>query len=72
MIQFDVEGRVIQTLWAGCRLFNIYFPNGQRGQERVDYKLAFYAHLLNLCDELHKRGREHHHYRRFQYGSHAN
>jgi exodeoxyribonuclease III len=22
----------------------------------VDYKLAFYAHLLNLCDELHQRG----------------
>ena len=54
--QFDVEGRVIQTVMAGCRLFNIYFPNGQRGQERVDYKLAFYAHLLSLCDELHKRG----------------
>ena len=53
---FDSEGRVIQTLWAGCRLFNIYFPNGQRGQERVNYKLAFYAHLLNLCDELHQRG----------------
>jgi exodeoxyribonuclease III len=25
---FDVEGRVVQTIWAGCRLFNIYFPNG--------------------------------------------
>lgn len=54
--QFDVEGRVIQTLWAGLRLFNIYFPNGQRGQERVDYKLEFYAHLLELCRELHKKG----------------
>lgn len=54
--QFDVEGRVIQTVGAGLRLFNIYFPNGQRGQERVDYKLAFYAHLLKLCDALHKRG----------------
>jgi exodeoxyribonuclease III len=54
--QFDVEGRVIQTVWAGLRLFNIYFPNGQRGQERVDYKLAFYAHLLKLCDALHNKG----------------
>lgn len=53
---FDVEGRVIQTVQAGCRLFNIYFPNGQRGQERVDYKLAFYAYLLQLCNELHRRG----------------
>jgi exodeoxyribonuclease-3 len=53
---FDVEGRVIQTLWAGCRLFNIYFPNGTRGHHRVEYKLAFYAHLLNLCDTLHEKG----------------
>ncbi len=54
--QFDVEGRVIQTVEAGIRLFNIYFPNGQRGQERVDFKLAFYAHLLKLCDALSKKG----------------
>ena len=54
--QFDVEGRVIQTLWADLRLFNIYFPNGQRGQERVDYKLEFYAHLLELCRSLHQKG----------------
>lgn len=53
---FDVEGRVIQTFGAGCRLFNIYFPNGQRGQERVNYKLAFYERLLDLCGALHKKG----------------
>ena len=56
--RFDVEGRVIQTVWGGVRLFNIYFPNGQRGQDRVNYKLEFYAHLLDLCDELHKRGEQ--------------
>ena len=56
--EFDMEGRVIQTLWGGIRLFNIYFPNGQRGQDRVDYKLAFYAHLLKLCGKLHKRGEQ--------------
>lgn len=54
--KFDVEGRVISTLHADFRLFNIYFPNGQRGKERVDYKLDFYAHLLTLCDDLHKNG----------------
>ena len=54
--QFDVEGRVIQTLWADLRLFNIYFPNGQRGQQRVDYKLEFYAPLLELSQSLHKKG----------------
>lgn len=55
---FDVEGRVIQTRWAGLRLFNIYFPNGQRGHDRVQYKLDFYAHLLKLCQSLHKKGEQ--------------
>jgi len=54
--KFDVEGRVISTLQSGFRLFNIYFPNGQRGKERVDYKLDFYAHLLGICDGLHAKG----------------
>jgi exodeoxyribonuclease III len=54
--KFDVEGRVIQTVWAGLRLFNIYFPNGQRGHDRVEYKLDFYARLLGLCQSLHQKG----------------
>lgn len=56
MLRFDLEGRVISTLHPGFRLFNVYFPNGQRGQERLDYKLDFYAHLLSLCDRLHAQG----------------
>jgi exodeoxyribonuclease-3 len=54
--KFDMEGRVIQTVQAGFRLFNIYFPSGTRGLERVGYKLDFYAHLLKVCDALHKKG----------------
>jgi exodeoxyribonuclease-3 len=53
---YDVEGRVIQTLHPGFRLFNVYFPNGGRGLERVAYKLDFYAELLSLCDRLHAAG----------------
>src|SRR5215211_4267139 len=56
MLRFDAEGRVISTLHPGFRLFNVYFPNGQRGKERVAYKLEFYAHLLALCDRLHLNG----------------
>lgn len=56
--KFDVEGRVVQTVHNGIRLFNIYFPNGQRGHDRVEYKLEFYAHLLKLCNELHKNGEQ--------------
>ena len=54
--RFDGEGRVISTLHPGFRLFNVYFPSGTRGRERVDYKLDFYAHLLNICDAHHKKG----------------
>ena len=28
--RFDSEGRVIQTVLPGIRIFNIYFPNGER------------------------------------------
>jgi exodeoxyribonuclease-3 len=55
--EFDVEGRVIRLELKDFTLFNIYFPNGQRGQERVDYKLRFYKELLDICDDLHKQGR---------------
>ena len=48
--EFDQEGRVIQLDFGRFVLFNIYFPNGQRGQERVSYKLAFYDELLRLCN----------------------
>lgn len=53
---FDIEGRLISTLQPGFRLFNAYFPSGQRGMERVQYKLDFYARLLSICDQLHAHG----------------
>jgi exodeoxyribonuclease-3 len=56
--EFDTEGRVIRMDLPEFTLFNIYFPNGQRGQERVDYKLRFYKLLLDICDELHKSDRK--------------
>src|SRR6185436_4542646 len=54
--KFDVEGRVVATVHPGFRLFNIYFPSGTRGRERVVYKLDFYAHLLDVCERLRARG----------------
>jgi len=59
---FDIEGRLISTRHAeskiqrGFRLFNVYFPSGQRGMERVQYKLDFYAQLLALSDRYHANG----------------
>jgi len=54
--EFDREGRVICTRYSDFRLFNVYFPSGQRGQDRVAFKLEFYDHLLKICDQLHADG----------------
>ena len=55
--RFDVEGRVIRTQHPDFYLYNIYFPNGQRGHERVQYKLDFYDLLLETCDAFHAEGK---------------
>lgn len=55
--RFDDEGRVIRLTFPDFILYNIYFPNGQRGQGRVDYKLAFYATLHDQCQKLHAEGK---------------
>jgi exodeoxyribonuclease-3 len=54
--KFDEEGRVIRYQFKNFFLYNIYFPNGQRGQERVDFKLEFYATLLEECNKIHNDG----------------
>jgi len=50
--RFDVEGRSLRTRHSDFLLYNVYFPNGQRGAERLEYKLDFYASLLETCDRL--------------------
>lgn len=56
---FDIEGRVIRiALDQDVLLYNIYFPNGQRGHDRVEYKLAFYETLLEQCKYLHSQGKK--------------
>jgi exodeoxyribonuclease-3 len=50
--EYDNEGRVLMTQFPDFYLFNVYFPNGQRDQERLDYKLGFYAAFLDHCDRL--------------------
>lgn len=54
--RFDVEGRVICTKYPEFTLFNIYFPNGGKGPERVQYKLEFYDECLRVCEELRAKG----------------
>jgi len=52
---FDSEGRVIEMEFEKFILFNVYFPNGGRGPERVKYKLDFYDLLFQRTQELRKK-----------------
>lgn len=54
---FDREGRIMQTEFKDFILFNVYFPNGTSGQERVDYKLEFYDYLFNYIESVRKAGK---------------
>lgn len=54
--RFDDEGRVIRFADQKTILYNIYFPNGQRGLDRLAYKLDFYASLLEKCESYHANG----------------
>ncbi len=50
--EFDSEGRVIELEFEKFILFNVYFPNGGRGPERVKYKLDFYNELFKRAQDL--------------------
>ena len=49
--KYDREGRVLITEHAGFLLYNIYFPNGQKDSDRLQYKLDFYDDLLPIINE---------------------
>ena len=54
----DTEGRVLEHRFGNIVLFNIYFPNGQKDDERLAYKMDFYEKFLAYCKELVKSGKE--------------
>ena len=48
--KYDKEGRVLITEFDNFLLYNIYFPNGQKDEIRLQYKLDFYDDLLEILD----------------------
>ena len=50
--KFDIEGRIMITEFSNFVLFNIYFPNGKKNQERLNYKLDFYNAFLSYTDNI--------------------
>ena len=55
--RFDSEGRVLELDLGRFILFNVYFPNGQRDEERLQYKLDFYEEFFKYTDSLRKEGK---------------
>ncbi len=55
--RFDSEGRFLIMEYPEFVLFNIYFPNGQKDDERLKYKMEFYDALLDYCEDLKSQGK---------------
>jgi len=55
--RYDDEGRILELDFGAFTLFNIYFPNGQMSDERLQYKLDFYADFFEHADRLRKKGK---------------
>jgi exodeoxyribonuclease-3 len=55
--RFDGEGRVIEMEFDDFIFFNVYFPNGQMSQERLQYKLDFYQAFFDYAQAYKSRGR---------------
>ncbi len=53
----NTEGRLIETHFKDFVLFNVYFPNGGGGPERLSYKLDFYDAFLEHIEKLRKSGK---------------
>ena len=55
--KYDNEGRALILHFEDFILINIYFPNGQKDDERLQYKLNFYDVFLEYCNNLVKHGK---------------
>ncbi len=51
------EGRINEYHFENIAYFNVYFPNGQRNEERLAYKMAFYERFLEHVLTLKKEGK---------------
>ncbi len=50
--EFDLEGRLVGAEYDDFWLLNVYFPNGGRGPERLDFKMRYYDAFLAFCEKL--------------------
>jgi len=55
--RFDREGRVLVAEYDRFYLYVVYFPNGQRDAERLQYKLDFYQAFIDHANALQATGK---------------
>ncbi len=55
--KFDDEGRIVGADFGEFVFFNIYFPNGGQGPERLAYKYEFYDAFLVFVDGFRTKGK---------------
>lgn len=53
----DSEGRVLELGFDDFILFNVYFPNGQKDENRLNYKLNFYSEFFKYVQDLRLAGK---------------
>lgn len=53
--RFNAEGRLILLEYEKFYLLNVYFPNGQMSQERLDFKMDYYDCFLDYIQRLRKK-----------------
>ncbi len=51
------EGRIVETHYGDIVLLNVYFPNGQKDEERLSHKMKFYDDFLEYCEKLREDGK---------------
>ena len=54
--EYDREGRVLVTRWPEFTLYNVYFPNGKSREERLRFKMRFYADFQKVLALRRKKG----------------
>ncbi|MDR2405392.1 MAG: exodeoxyribonuclease III [Deltaproteobacteria bacterium] len=52
---WNQEGRLVQAEYPQFYFFNVYFPNGQKDEDRLAYKLGYYDAFLAHAERLRKK-----------------
>lgn len=55
---WDDEGRTLIAEYKDFVLYNIYYPNGGRGDERLQYKMGFYDVFLEHIEAMRAQGKK--------------